>query len=97
LIRDGQRYDVSPPSAGPNGASAFRWNPDDLRLPLEELRARYDPEVFAEFEAWAKDLKGSGGTSLWDYLDERPLPRIQRTPQAPKPKARPPSGGATTT
>jgi SPP1 gp7 family putative phage head morphogenesis protein len=78
LIRDGQTYDVSPPSAGPDGASAFRWNPDDLRLPLEELRPRYDPEVFNEFEAWAKQLQGRYGNTLWDYLDWKRQPKIQK-------------------
>lgn len=62
LLRNGQRYDVLPPENG------FRWQPDDLRLPLDELRQRYDPEEWSAFEAWAKSNVVGDGRSVWEWL-----------------------------
>ena len=42
LMREGRRYDVSPPE----GEGAFKWHPDDLRIPLGELKQRYDAPVW---------------------------------------------------
>jgi SPP1 gp7 family putative phage head morphogenesis protein len=75
LIRDGQAYDVSPPT----GADAYHFHPDDLRISLEDLRKRYEPEVFAEFEAWAKEevifREGGEGreVTVWDWLQGEEL------------------------
>lgn len=69
LIRDGRAYDVtSPAESDPN---AFQWHPDNLRLPLAELKARYDPEVWAQFEAYAKSNLMEDGQSVWDWLSQR--------------------------
>lgn len=64
----GQVVSVSPPA----GTGAFRWHPRDLRIPLEDLRESYDPEVFSAF---AREMRGAavtlaGGerTSVWDWL-----------------------------
>ncbi len=64
LMRDGQRHDVS----APDDPDAFRWHPDDLTMSMKDLRAKYDPEVFQEFETKARNTKLDTGT-LWTYLD----------------------------
>ena len=68
LIRDGQSYDVSPPE----GDNQFEWHPDDLRIPLDILKDRYDEETFAVFEEWAKSNYITPGQSVWDWLKENP-------------------------
>lgn len=78
LLRNGQRFDVTAPKDGPEGESAFQWNPDDLRLPLSELKDRYDEETFDDFRQWALGMTGSGGTSLWEYLASRRKPPIEK-------------------
>jgi SPP1 gp7 family putative phage head morphogenesis protein len=69
LIRDGRRYDVTSPKNGPDGDRAFQWHPDNLALPLEELRRRYDPEVFATFETFAKGTTLPTGQTAWQWLN----------------------------
>ena len=66
LVRDGQAYDVSAPSE--SDPSAFAWHPDDLRIPLDKLKERYDPETFATFEAWAKEQDLGDGQTVWEWL-----------------------------
>ena len=66
LMRDGRRYDVSAPSAAEGG---FSWHPDNLNISLKDLRAKYDPEVFQEFETRARNTPLDGGT-LWTFLDK---------------------------
>lgn len=64
LLRDGRRYDVSPP----DDPGAFRWHPDDLRLPLSALQARYDPPIWEAFEVWARQTELSPGQTVWQWL-----------------------------
>ena len=68
LMRDGQRFDVTPPSDGPGGDTAWRWHPDDLRLPVDQLQQRYDPPVWHEFQAWAKKTAIAKGHNVWSWL-----------------------------
>jgi SPP1 gp7 family putative phage head morphogenesis protein len=68
LLRDGRRYDVTSPKNGPDGDKAFQWHPDNLTLPIEELRRRYDPEVFATFETFAKGTTLPTGQTVWQWL-----------------------------
>lgn len=65
-----RQYNVLAPKDGPEGESAFQWHPGELRLSLEQLRARYDAERFAEFEQWAKGTEFAPGRSVWDWLAE---------------------------
>jgi len=51
---------------------ALRWDPRDLRIPLEDLRRAYDPEVWQRF---AEDMRGARVTladgergTAWDWL-----------------------------
>lgn len=67
LLRNGQRYDVSPPT-GPN---AYHFNPDDLQVPLSELEQRYDPEIWTEFRQWAQATEYAKGQTVWDWLKEK--------------------------
>jgi hypothetical protein len=65
LIRGTQTYDV----AAPAGPDAFSWSPGTLTFDLESLQARYDPEVWAEFEARAKTIEFAPGQTIWDWLN----------------------------
>ena len=67
LMRDGRRFDVSPPD-DPN---AFRWHPDDLRLPLAQLKDRYDGTVWEAWEVWARNTEALPGLSVWKWLSEK--------------------------
>lgn len=68
LIREGRRYDVTAPSDKANDGNAFQWHPDDLRLPLAELKQRYDPPVWDAFESWARSTIATGTQSVWSWL-----------------------------
>jgi hypothetical protein len=58
----------SPWEAGKPGA--FHWNPKDLRLSLDDLRKRYDPDLFAGFEVWARGVQiAELGLTLWEWLE----------------------------
>lgn len=49
-------------------ASGFRWNPGDLRLPVDQLARRYDKPVWDSFTAWAKQTPIENGTTVWQWL-----------------------------
>lgn len=50
---------------------AYRWHPDDMRIPVADLRASYDPEVFSTFEANMKTaIIPETGSTVWDWLNE---------------------------
>jgi SPP1 gp7 family putative phage head morphogenesis protein len=68
LMRDGRRYDVTPPAES-GRANSYQWHPDNLTIPLDELRQRYDATTFAAFEAYAKGTALKKGFSLWDWLN----------------------------
>jgi len=70
LTRGTRSYDVTPPKDKPEGESAFHWDPDDLRLPLGELKQRYDPEVWQAFELWARRKMAGPGKTIWQWLSE---------------------------
>ena len=71
LLRDGQRFDVTPPSSKNQDATPYSWHPDNLNIPVAELRKRYDAPTFAMFERFAKKQALSKGFSLWDWLVNR--------------------------
>lgn len=72
LMREGRRFDVTAPADGPEGKDAFQWHPDDMRLPLDELKLRFDPEVWAAFESWARKSLVAAGKSVWSWLTKKP-------------------------
>ena len=63
----------SPAEAGKPGA--FRWQPGELKLSLEDLRSRYDAPVWEKFEGWAKQqpLRADGHVSVWNWLNSKPV------------------------
>lgn len=71
LMRGPRRWDVSAPSERASAGDAFRWHPDDLRLPLGELQLRYDAPTWADFEQWARRQQIGRGT-VWAWLMNRP-------------------------
>lgn len=57
----------SPSASGKEGA--FQWNPGDLRIPLDQLKDRYDPEVWNTFQNFAeKHPLDDSGTTIMDWL-----------------------------
>ena len=69
LLRGGRRFDVCPPE----GPGAFKWHPDDLRLPLGDLIQRYDPIVRTAFELWARRNMAFENTTVWNWLSSKPI------------------------
>ena len=67
IVRGTRSFDVTPPE----GKDAYRFHPENLAIPLEELKARYDPEVWNEFRKNAQATDIGGGRKLWDYLEGR--------------------------
>lgn len=84
LMRAGRRHDVSPPE----GERAFKWHPDDLRIPLNSLKPRYDPPVWDAFHLWSMKTMVGEGTTVWQWLegkDPTPTPaQRQRIARATK-------------
>jgi SPP1 gp7 family putative phage head morphogenesis protein len=56
---------------------AYRWNPGELAPNLEQLRDRYDPPVWAEFERWAKRTEIEKGQTVWEWASA-PHPEVFR-------------------
>lgn len=80
LVRNGRAFDVRTPPQK-EGGSGFAWHPGDLRIPLQELKNRYDPVVWAQFETWARKTPlGQAQPTVWGWLEGKkgppPLPRI---------------------
>lgn len=67
LLRDGRRYDVTPPSQS-GRANAYSWSPRDLKLSLAELQQRYDAPTFDAFVAFARATMLENGLSLLEWL-----------------------------
>jgi SPP1 gp7 family putative phage head morphogenesis protein len=109
LIRDGQVFDVTPPSEsnreGEGTKNAYEWHPDNLALSAKELEERYEPEVWAVFRKFAEkeSLRTAAGdeVTVWEWLNggERGEGRGEIGKPAPKspepPKAVPPDEGQT--
>jgi SPP1 gp7 family putative phage head morphogenesis protein len=50
---------------------AYRWHPADMRIPVEDLRAAYDPAVFGKFEREMKTaIIPETGSTVWDWLNK---------------------------
>jgi len=69
------RFDVRAPKqkamTQDEARAAFQWNPGDLRLPLDQLKDRYEPPVWRAFERTMKtaEITMRGKTiSLLDWL-----------------------------
>lgn len=73
LMREGRRHDVSPPE----GERAFKWHPDDLRIPLDDLKQRYDQPIWDAFQLWSMKTLISPHTTVWNWLNQ-PTPTQAR-------------------
>lgn len=71
-LDNGQVINVSSPAAsGKDGA--FSWNPGDLRIPVDQLEQRYDPEVWKTFKSWASAEKlDDEGLTVMGWLNQEP-------------------------
>jgi SPP1 gp7 family putative phage head morphogenesis protein len=87
LMREGRRFDVTAPSDGPDGAVAFQWHPDNLRLPITQLQSHYDPGIWLQFEAWAKNQEIEPGRTIWQWLNEKPVKSTRKRRTAAKTEA----------
>lgn len=87
-------YNVqSPKEAGKEGA--FEWNPADLTLTPAQLKDRYDPEVWSQFEGWAKQAEIEEGKTVWAWMNgadsvAQPAPSNAPADDASEPFATPP-------
>lgn len=73
LIRNSGAFNVTSGHAqGDKGA--FFWDPATLRIPVKELKARYDAATWAGFEkiARATPLQKGQDKTVWDWLNEGP-------------------------
>lgn len=67
-LPNGQVIDVSSDwEKGREGA--FYWHPGDLRIPLDQLRGRYDDEVWKAFEDTMKAEVIEGKVTAWEWLN----------------------------
>jgi len=56
-------------------AGTFQFDPQSLTLSVDELRARYSPEVWNSFEAWARRTEISAdaeGRTVWNWINGEP-------------------------
>lgn len=67
IIRGGVHYNVD--YDGPDNAG-FKWSPGDFKIPLKDLEAKYDPEVWSGFQTWAQGTALDGQHSVWDWLSD---------------------------
>lgn len=72
-----QNYDVRPPveraTTDAERRAAYQWNPDTLRLSLDQLKARYDVPAWDVFEQFARSQKLDAGKTVWEWLGGSPI------------------------
>ncbi|MDF3129268.1 phage minor head protein [Kiritimatiellaeota bacterium B1221] len=78
LQRGTQTLDVRSPkqkleAKGEDPGKAFGWNPADLRIPIEDIKGRYDAKTFTTFENWARAEKIDDGRTVWAWLNGDPI------------------------
>jgi SPP1 gp7 family putative phage head morphogenesis protein len=76
----------SPFQRGETGA--FHWHPGELTIPLDELKARYDPQVWSKFENWARATEiPNENRTVWNWINDEPgAPEIASVTPPPAPK-----------
>ncbi len=79
-LGDGRPIDIRTPSekGKPPG---MEWEAGDFTLPVDALRARYDADIWAEFEGGARRERIDDGRTVWEWLTG------ERATAAPKKKA----------
>lgn len=73
ILRDGRRFDVTPPVQR-GDEKPFVFHPDNLRLSVGDLEARYadQPEAWDTFRRWAANNLVRPGLSVWQWLTQSP-------------------------
>jgi SPP1 gp7 family putative phage head morphogenesis protein len=71
LFRDGQKYDVTPPSET-DEPHPYQWHPDHFGIPLDQLERDTEPELWTQFVQVAKATK-VGRTTLYQWLKASPV------------------------
>lgn len=88
-LGDGTPVNVTAPSET-NKDDAFQWNPRDLRLPVDELKDRYDAKTWGAFETWARRQQlDDVGNTVWDWMNGMPVQQSGGLPGRLTPGARP--------
>ena len=95
LVRNGVAHNMSAPSEkGKDGA--FTWHPGNLRIPISDLRSRYDAQTFGEFETWARkqplvDVEHASGAkaTVWEWLGGASAPVKPGDPEPPPARLKP--------
>jgi SPP1 gp7 family putative phage head morphogenesis protein len=73
-------------------ATPFRWHPGDLRIPVDDLKARYDDATWKMFEAFAHRTNIPGlqsDVSIFEWLKGKALPGAAEKPGVPAKKVWP--------
>ncbi len=70
IVRNGKRYDTT--IDGPDN-SGFTWNPGNLRIPVKDLAAKYEPATWQDFKDYAQSTKLETGHTLWDWLNGKEI------------------------
>lgn len=65
----------------------FHWHPGELTMSVEDLRARYQPEVFNAFERWARATEiPQEERTVWEWINgELGAPFVASVPVTPEP------------
>lgn len=69
----GGTFNVTSPKQT-EGAAAFQWHPENLRMDLGTLREKYrgEPELWRMFEVWARKTKWTKTATVWQWLQNLP-------------------------
>lgn len=91
LVIGANVYNVAP-------TGTFKFDPQSLTLTVDQLRARYSPEVWGNFESWARKTSVTldpikDSRTVWNWINGEPgAPEVFRVPTtgppAPPPTAR---------
>jgi SPP1 gp7 family putative phage head morphogenesis protein len=67
LVRGANVYNVAP-------TGTFKFNPQDLTLTVDQIKARYSLKVWGEFESWARKTEiGPNDTrTVWNWINGEP-------------------------
>ncbi len=74
-------FDLTPPSE--KRSDAFLFEPDALRLSPAQLRERYDPATWSDFESWAKKTPlADDGLTVWAWMSGESAPVVESAVRA---------------
>lgn len=83
-------YDITPDidKGKPGG---YLFEPDSLRLSPAELQKRYDPQTWADFQAWAHKTEVEPGTTVWQWMGGKKVTQPPKSTAKKKPAKKAPS------